>query len=129
MRTLLRIPVNVLMFCRELSATPEEFAKKMAELAEEKVAGAFELDAVRIGSMPKLQSVVSSEGSVRVYGAPGGAVLAGTEFETGGGEVVQAFIQINTSNIGQSYLSVYSAVREFREVVARNLLDLLVRVK
>lgn len=119
------------MFCKELGLGEEEFGQRLEELREEKMAGAFELDMVRIGSMTKLRKVVSSEGSVRVYSLPGqaaGTLFAGTEFETEEGPV-QALVQIDVSDLGQSYLSVHSASKEFREVIARNLLDLLVRIK
>ena len=130
-RTMLKIPVNVLMFCSGLKVENEEFEKKLLALKNERVGGAFELDMVRAGTLEMMRKIVSMEDSLQVYellGRSGKVLFAGTEYFQDGNKI-EALIQCDLRETGQSYLTVYSQVRAFREVVARNLLDLLTRIQ
>ncbi len=131
MKVYLKIPVNALMFCKELQITPSEVEELLADLQNDKMGGSFELDIVRIGSMEKLKRIVSMEGAVKIYSLPGkpkSSLYAGTEYDNNGERLV-ALIQIDVSEMGQSYLSVYSKEQAFREVIVRNLLDIVSRIK
>lgn len=130
-KTLLKVPINLLMFCKELKITNEEFMKGVNELTDEKIAGAFELENTRIESEEQLKKIIEMEGAVKLYkipNSPATTIYGGTVYEYQGQQTI-AFIAIDIKDPNQSYLSVYSRVQNFRDVIARNFLDLLVRIK
>ena len=119
------------MFCKELKISPEEYLKRINEIQDEKVGGAFELENTRIGSEEQFIKIIQMEGAVKLYkipNSPSTTFYGGTVYEYQGQQAV-AYIVIDIKDPNQSYLTVYSRVQSFRDVIARNFLDLLVRIK
>lgn len=131
MQASLKVPINILMFCNELKITNEEFQDLLINLSDDKMEGSFDLDYVRIGSMNILKQIISLNKTARIFNFPSpskGIVFAGLEYNNNG-KISQALIQIKVSEIGQSYLSVYSKIQIFREIIVKNLLDILTCIR
>lgn len=126
----LKIPINSLLFCKEWQLMTFEFEKTFNELQEDKMGGAFEIDFIRIPTLEKLKKILSLNGSIKIYEFAGtkNRIFAGTLYENIG-NFNSALIQIDFNEMGQCYLCVFSKDKNFREIVARNLLDLLSRIR
>ncbi len=122
----LKIPVNILMFCQAVPASAEDVARKMEELKDTRVNGHFDLDTARLRSMTQLRQAVAMEDAVNILDNGAGVALMATEFPNDKGKSIQAFAQIHiTKSAKQCTVSVCSASATFRDVVTRNLLDII----
>jgi len=125
---LMKLPVNILMFCEELNISHEEYNKRLEELKNEKLDGRFTLDISRVGSRDKIESVLSKNGNAKILPYKNEeTICAGTEYNDDNLKL-QAFIEIQVNKIGQDNLSVYSEDQAFREVITRDLLNLLAQI-
>lgn len=128
---MLKVPINLLMFCKELRVTNEDYIKGVNELSEEKVAGAFELENSSNNSVDYFKKIIEMDGAVKIYSIPNAektTIYGGTIYEYEGMKSI-AYIIIDIKDPNQSFLSVYSKLPNFREVLARNFLDMLVKIK
>lgn len=119
------------MFCEEYITPVEEFKNKLAELENQKMGGIFELDTGRFKGIKPLSDALTVNGMTKLYPfeVAKRRIYAGTQFEHENIKDV-ALIQIDIpQNPRQCVLLVYSLSPAFRDVIARNLLDLLAKIK
>lgn len=125
---LVKFPVSIFMFCKQLDVSQEEYDKALEDLQNEKLDGGFTLDISRIGSKDKIEKAMTMNANAKIlpYKA-GDFICAGTEYEDDNGKL-KAFIEIKVNIVGQSNLSVYSEDQAFREVITRDLLNILAQI-
>lgn len=125
---LIKLPVNVFMFCKELDMSREAYDKALEELESDKLDGGFTLDISRLGPTGKIENLLSANKNAKILASKDAEmVCAATEYEDDLGRL-RALIEIKASKVGQSHLSVYSEDQTFREVVTRDLLNLLAQI-
>eukprot|EP00826_Nyctotherus_ovalis_P036111 TRINITY_DN317_c0_g1_i12.p1 TRINITY_DN317_c0_g1~~TRINITY_DN317_c0_g1_i12.p1 ORF type:complete len:722 (+),score=204.90 TRINITY_DN317_c0_g1_i12:975-3140(+) len=125
---LIKLPVNVFMFCKELDISREEYDKTLEELESEKLDGGFTLDISRLGPTGKIENLLSMNKNAKILPFKDTkTICAATEYEDDLGKL-SAFIEIKANKVGQSYLSVYSEDQTFSEVITRDLLNLLAQI-
>ena len=95
-KTLLKVPINLLMFCKELNITTEEYVKRINEIQDEKVGGVFELENSIIVSEVQFTKIIEMEGAVKLYkipDTPATTFYGGTVYDYQGQQTV-AYIAI-----------------------------------
>lgn len=119
------------MFCKELRISNEEFLKKIKEFTKEKVETTFELDKERLGTADKLRKYLEMDRTIKFFNmqkTTKTTIYCGTVYENGGMQAL-AYIAIDIQNPNKCLLSVYSPVQPLREVVSKNLLEFMTRIK
>eukprot|EP00826_Nyctotherus_ovalis_P012003 TRINITY_DN1312_c0_g2_i1.p1 TRINITY_DN1312_c0_g2~~TRINITY_DN1312_c0_g2_i1.p1 ORF type:complete len:212 (-),score=25.88 TRINITY_DN1312_c0_g2_i1:36-671(-) len=139
-KSTLKIPINILMFCKGLYLTTEEYQHLLITLAKDKMEGSFDLDIVNIRSMDKLRRIITADNTAVLYdiGPKQKGVLhaalvynsLGEKSGVGSFEAsVEGLISVKVNEIGKSYLAVYSKSQMFREVIVTNLLDIIACIR
>ena len=116
------------MFCKKYDITSEAFLKSSQDMEAEKLDGEFILDITRICSIEKFKEIISFNGALAII--PDSSkenILAGLKYDNNGNPI-EALIEIKVNKVGQSHLSVYSEDQTFREVIAKDLIDLIAQI-
>ena len=121
------MPINFLIFCKIRDLSMNEFNERIKKLEEKKLEGEFVLDFRNIKTYDDILEILNIDKCVKAFLSEDKTRVMGyTCFKYSEKTEFFCFFIIETQkNLMHSNLKVYSSNYGFRDVVTRNLLDIL----